>query len=85
MYIYQALICVQIRMLIPLLLLPCLPECLHYAGSWEQGGFKWACKLYRCFGACKQDGICRRVPKCLESAEMQEGDIYTPAHIYIYI
>ena len=25
--------CVQIRILIPLLLLPCLPKCLHYAGS----------------------------------------------------
>ena len=29
----ERLICVQIRILIPLLLLPCLPQCLHYAGS----------------------------------------------------
>ena len=67
--------CGQIRILIPLLLLPCLPKCLHYAGSqhlmlWNEvvsNGLVVTGVLV----LVSQMVLVSKVPKCLESAEMQ--------------
>ena len=86
-----ALICVHIRTLIPLMLLPCLPKCLHYAGSqhlmlWNEvvsnGLVNYSGVLVL---VVNQMVLVWRVPKCFESAEMQRGDIPLAIYIHIYI
>ena len=66
----------------------CLPKCLHYAGSqhlmlWNQvvsNGLVITGVLV----LVSQMVFVSKVPKCLESAEMQ-GDIPQPIYIYIFI